>query len=149
MSDVVIPIKRLPGTEDLPLPEYRTEGAAGMDVSAAVKGSMFLSPGEIAVIPTGLVMAIPPGFEVQLRPRSGLATKHGVTLINAPGTIDADYRGEIGIALINLGTHTFEIVRGMRIAQMVIAPVQRVKWNEVTSLSETSRSEGGFGHTGQ
>lgn len=131
------------------MPEYRTEGAAGMDVSAAVKGSMFLSPGEIAVIPTGLVMAIPPGFEVQLRPRSGLATKHGVTLINAPGTIDADYRGEIGIALINLGTHTFEIVRGMRIAQMVIAPVQRVKWNEVTSLSETSRSEGGFGHTGQ
>ena len=149
VSSISISIKRLAGNEDLQLPEYQSECAAGMDIMAAVKSTLRLAPGEIVLVPTGFAVAIPFGYEAQLRPRSGLATKHGITLINSPGTIDADYRGEIGVALINLGAEVFEITRGMRIAQMVVAPVSRAKWNEVDNLSATSRNEGGFGHTGE
>ena len=140
---------RLAGNEDLRLPKYQSEFAAGMDVMAAVNTTLRLAPGEITLVPTGFAVAIPLGYEAQLRPRSGLAAKYGITLVNSPGTIDADYRGEIMAALINLGSETFEITRGMRIAQIVVAPVSRVEWNEVDSLSATSRNEGGFGHTGE
>lgn len=147
-SDILIPIRRIAGSEDIPLPAYESVGAAGLDVRAAVTSIVRLEPGRIALIPCGFAIAVPPGYEAQLRPRSGLATKSGVTLVNSPGTIDADYRGEVGVALINLGTEIFEISRGLRIAQMVFAPVSRVEWNEVQDLKPTARNSGGFGHTG-
>jgi dUTP pyrophosphatase len=145
---ISIPIKRIAGSEDIALPEYQSAGAAGMDVSAAVRSTIRLEPGKIALVPAGFAIALPPGLEAQLRPRSGLAAKHGITLVNSPGTIDADYRGEVGVAVINLGTDVFEITRGMRIAQMVIATVGRAYWNEVEDLPSTPRDSGGFGHTG-
>jgi dUTP pyrophosphatase len=147
-SDILIPIRRMADSEDIPLPAYETVGAAGLDVRAAVTSIVRLEPGRIALIPCGFAIAVPPGYEAQLRPRSGLATKSGITLVNSPGTIDADYRGEVGVALINLGTEIFEISRGLRIAQMVVAPVCKVEWNEVQDLQPTIRNSGGFGHSG-
>ncbi len=136
------------GSGDIPLPAYESIGAAAMDVRAAVKSTIRLEPGRSALVPCGFAIALPPGYEAQLRPRSGLATKYGITLLNSPGTIDSDYRGEVGVPLINLGVDVFEITRGLRIAQMVIAPVTKVEWNEVHDLSSTVRDSGGFGHTG-
>jgi len=143
-----IKIKRLPGTKDLPLPGYMTSGAAGMDLYAAVNKELNVSPGGIVLVPTGVSIALPPGYEGQVRPRSGLALKHGITLLNAPGTIDADYRGEIKVILINNGSETFTVKRGDRIAQLVVNKVARVQWQEVDDLEETTRNKGGFGHTG-
>lgn len=138
----------LPHGEGLPLPAYQSPAAAGFDLAAAIKEPLTLAPGARALIPTGLVMELPNGFEGQVRPRSGLAIKHGVTVLNAPGTIDADYRGEVQVILVNLGQADFTIERGMRIAQMVIAPVVQAQicWGE--ELSETERGSGGFGHSG-
>lgn len=143
-----LPIQRLPHAGDLPLPSYQTDAAAGLDLPAAVAEPLELAPGERALVPTGLKLAIPAGYEGQVRPRSGLALRHGVTLLNAPGTIDADYRGELGVILINLGQQPFRIARGDRIAQLVIAPVVRASPFEVTSVDDTARGAGGFGHTG-
>jgi dUTP pyrophosphatase len=145
---VSIPIKRISGCEDIELPAYESSGAAGMDVRAAVKSIVRIEPGQRALIPCGFAIEIPPGFEAQLRPRSGLATKFGVTIVNSPGTIDSDYRGEVAVALINLGSEVFEVSRGLRIAQMVIARFSKVEWNEVQDLQPTGRNTGGFGHTG-
>lgn len=133
---------------DLPLPGRMSEQAAGFDLAAAVAEPITLGPGDIRLIPCGFCMAIPPGYEAQVRPRSGLASKHGVTLINSPGTIDCDYRGEVRVPLINLGRQPFTVERGMRIAQMLIAPVPPVVWAEVQELDGTERGTGGFGHTG-
>ncbi|MFH1090535.1 MAG: dUTP diphosphatase [Pseudomonadota bacterium] len=133
---------------DLPLPEYMTEHSAGLDLRAAVTEPLVLTPGQIALVPTGLAMALPPGFEAQIRPRSGLAYKKGVTLINAPGTIDSDYRGEIALAVINLGREEATIRRGDRVAQMIVSRVWRVELELVDSLDRTPRGAGGFGHTG-
>nr|WP_320011361.1 dUTP diphosphatase [uncultured Desulfobulbus sp.] len=135
-------------TADLSLPAYETELAAGMDISAALVEPLTLEPSVIALIPSGLAVAIPPGFEIQVRPRSGLAVKHGVTVVNAPGTIDADYRGEVKVGLINLSRENFTINRGDRIAQLVLAPVARACWQQVEHLDATERGSGGFGHTG-
>ena len=143
-----LPIMRLPHGLDLPLPAYATHGAAGMDVAAAVDRSVILGAGERLAIPTGFAMAVPAGYEAQIRPRSGLALKHGVTVANAPGTIDSDYRGEVAILLVNLGDQDFTIERGMRIAQMVVAPVTQVTPVATESLPDTNRSDGGFGSTG-
>lgn len=148
MSVVKIGIRRYPHGEGLPLPEYMTSASAGMDLMAANDSPIELAPGEFQKIPTGIAIALPEGYEAQIRPRSGLAAKYGVTLVNAPGTIDADYRGEIGVILINLGKDPFMIRRGDRIAQMVVAPVIRVSWELRETLDETQRGEGGFGHTG-
>jgi len=148
MSQVSIEITRLPHGADIALPSYETTGSAGMDVRAAVSERVEIAPGARALVPTGFKMALPIGFEAQIRPRSGLALKKGVTLPNTPGTIDADYRGEVGIILMNLGEEPFVIERGDRIAQMVIAPVTQAVWTEVSSLNETARGEGGFGSTG-
>ncbi|MCC6696049.1 MAG: dUTP diphosphatase [Candidatus Hydrogenedentes bacterium] len=137
-----------PGCEDLPLPSYETEHAAGMDLRAAVPDSLVLEPGQRELVPTGLRIALPEGYEAQIRPRSGLAYKYGISLLNSPGTIDADYRGEIRVIMANLGQEPFTIRRGDRIAQMIIAPVTRVTWIPCTTLDETARGEGGFGHTG-
>ncbi|MGN6357647.1 MAG: dUTP diphosphatase [Novosphingobium sp.] len=145
-SDVPVPIKRLPHFEGLELPAYATTGAAGMDVLAAE--DVVLQPGGRHAVATGLAMAVPDGFELQVRPRSGLALKHGISLPNTPGTIDSDYRGELKVILINLGDFPFEIRRGDRIAQLVLAPVVRATWLEVEELDETQRGEGGFGSTG-
>ncbi len=147
-TDVVIQIMRLPHGMDLPLPQYMTPGSAGMDLMAAVETPVILQPGEFRLIPTGIAIALPNGFEAQVRPRSGLALKHGVTVLNAPGTIDADYRGEVGVILINLGKHPFPIHRGDRIAQMIIAPYSRATWDPVDRLPESDRGAGGFGSTG-
>ncbi len=147
-ESVLLKIKRLPNGFGLPLPTRMTEHAAGFDVCAAVETAVELSPGGIALVPCGFAMAVPEGFEAQVRPRSGLASKFGVTLINSPGTIDADYRGEVFVPLINHGKQQFTIQRGMRIAQMLILPVPRVDVEEVDNLDETSRGSGGFGHTG-
>jgi len=141
-----VEIKRLPNNDDLPLPAYETAGAAGMDLRAAE--AMTLKPGGRHLVPTGLSISLPPGFEAQVRPRSGLAVKHGVTVLNSPGTIDCDYRGEIKVPLINHGQADFVIARGDRIAQMVIAPVTRINWSEVDTLDETARGTGGFGSSG-
>lgn len=145
-----IPLKRLPHNADLPLPAYETADAAGMDLRAAVPEDepLVLRPGSRFAVPTGLSMAIPSGFEGQVRPRSGLALKSGVTCLNTPGTVDADYRGEVKVILINLGEEDFTIRRGDRIAQMVIAPVIQSAWAEVDSLDDTARGAGGFGSTG-
>ncbi len=147
-AKIAISIRRAPGCEDLPLPAYETGHASGMDLRAAVSGPVTLAQGERALIPTGLHIALPAGTEAQVRPRSGLAIRHGVSMLNAPGTIDADYRGEIRVILINLGQEPFTVARGDRIAQLVIAPVLSATWQEVETLEETVRGEGGFGHTG-
>lgn len=143
-----VQIKRSPGTDDLPLPARMTEHAAGFDLPAAVAGPTVLAPGEIRLIPCGFAMAIPHGYEAQVRPRSGLASRHGITMVNAPGTIDSDYRGEVHVPLINLGRHPFTIERGMRIAQMLVLPVPQAEIEVVDELDETTRGQGGFGHTG-
>ncbi|MEX2216810.1 MAG: dUTP diphosphatase [Phycisphaeraceae bacterium] len=151
MSTLTVAIKRLPGSEDVPLPDYQSEHAAGMDLHAAVPADapLVIEPGCIALVPCGFAMAVPPGYEAQVRPRSGLAAKHGITMINAPGTIDADYRGEVKVPLINHGSEAFTITRAMRIAQLLICPVPRTTWEVVSELPDTKRGAGGFGHTGQ
>ena len=141
-------IRRLENNPDLPLPKYETKSAAGLDLPAAVSQDLTLDPGGHALIPTGLSVALPAGFEAQIRPRSGLAAKNGITVLNSPGTIDADYRGEINVILINLGQEPFTISRGMRVAQMIIAPVTQIDILEVEKLDETARGTGGFGSTG-
>ena len=150
MSQLTAQLMQLPHGQDLPLPSYETSEAAGMDLRAAVPedAPLTLKPGARDLVPTGFAMAIPPGFEAQIRPRSGLALRHGLSLVNAPGTIDSDYRGEIKIILINQGDEDFKISRGMRIAQMVIAPVLQVAIEPVTSIDDTARGAGGFGSTG-
>lgn len=148
MKAVAVNIRRLPHAEGLELPTYSTEGAAGMDFVAAVQETIVLAPGARKLIPTGFCIALPPGYELQVRPRSGLALKNGITVLNTPGTIDEDYRGEIGIILLNTSADAFEITRGMRIAQGVLAPVVRAAWAEVEDLDATARGHGGFGSTG-
>ncbi len=148
MSRVKVSVQRLDHGKDLPLPEIQTELSAGVDLLAAVEGNIELTPGDRTIVPTGLVIALPAGFEAQIRPRSGLAIKSGVTVLNSPGTIDEDYRGEIGAIMINQGQETFTIERGMRIAQMVVVPVVGIEWVETDTLPETTRGAGGFGSTG-
>ena len=145
---VRIPTRRL-RDPDAPLPRYETEGAAGMDLRADVAEPVILAPGQRRLIPTGLAVAIPPGFEGQVRPRSGLALRHGITVLNAPGTIDADFRGELGVLLVNLGQEPFTVARGERIAQLVVAPVTRAELYAVEHLDETARGSGGYGSTGR
>ncbi len=148
-DDIVrVRLTRLPHGESQPLPAYETAGAAGMDVRAAVAAAVEIAPRAIERIPTGLAVEVPEGFEIQLRPRSGLAARHGVTLANSPATIDSDYRGEVFVALINHGAEPFRIEPGMRIAQLVLARTPRIEWDEAQALSETARGGGGFGHTG-
>ncbi|MEX0653348.1 MAG: dUTP diphosphatase [Phycisphaeraceae bacterium] len=148
---ITVPIRRLPGAEDVALPAYQSAHAAGMDLHAAVPADepVTIPPGEIKLVPCGFAMAVPVGYEAQVRPRSGLAAKHGVSVPNAPGTIDADYRGEVKVVLINHGPYAVDITRGMRIAQMLIKPVPRTVWQEVDELPATDRGDGGFGHTGR
>ncbi len=145
-----VPARRLPHGADLPLPEQATAGAAGLDLAAAIAAdeTLVLEPGRFLAVPTGLALALPQGFEGQVRPRSGLALKHGVTVLNAPGTVDADYRGEIKVILINHGPEAFSITRGMRIAQLVVAPVMQIMLEESGDLDQTARGAGGFGSTG-
>jgi len=146
---IEIEVTRLPHGRDLPLPSYQSSQAAGLDLLAAIASSFTLAPGERKLVPTGIAIALPGGYEAQVRPRSGLAAKHGVTILNSPGTIDADYRGEVQVLLINLGGEAVQVERGMRIAQMVIAPVSQAKWCEVDALPDSTRGAGGFGSTGQ
>ena len=148
-DEIVVRVQRLPGHEDLPAPAYMTPHAAGMDLCAAVKEEVVLPPGGRALIPTGLKLALPEGYEGQVRPRSGLALRHGLTMLNTPGTIDADYRGEVQIILANLGEEPFVVRRGERIAQLIICPVTRARLEFVEELDDTSRGDGGFGHTGR
>jgi dUTP pyrophosphatase len=147
-NKIAVSITRLPHAGGLNLPKYATEMSAGVDLEAAVEAPVTLKPGERQLIPTGLAIALPQGFEAQIRPRSGLALKNGVTVLNSPGTIDADYRGEIKVILANLGAEPFTVERGMRVAQMVIARHEHVQWNVVEQLDETARGAGGFGSTG-
>ena len=149
MTPLQVPLQRLPHGRDLPLPRYASEDAAGLDLLAAVDAAIELAPGARRLIPTGVAIALPPGFEAQIRPRSGLALKHGIGLLNSPGTIDADYRGEIGVILINHGEAPFAIARGDRIAQLVVAPVTRLAWTEADTLPQSERGKGGFGSTGK
>ncbi|HEY7576420.1 MAG TPA: dUTP diphosphatase [Acetobacteraceae bacterium] len=146
---IQIAVRRLPHNPDLPLPTYATSGAAGMDLLAAVAEPVTIGPGQRALIPTGLAIALPPGYELQVRPRSGLALRHGIVLPNSPGTIDEDYRGEIQVIVLNTGDAPFVVERGSRIAQAVVAPVVRARWHEVENLDTTARNEGGFGSTGR
>lgn len=146
---VMVAIRQLEHAADLPLPEAATEQSAGVDLLAAVTEPIRLEPGARTLVPTGLAIALPGGYEAQIRPRSGLALKHGISLVNSPGTIDADYRGEIGVIVINHGSETVEISRGMRIAQMVIAKYESIVWNSVETLPESGRGSGGFGSTGR
>lgn len=148
-NSVRVGVRRLPEGEGLPLPSYMTGGSAGADVCAAVTEPLTLAPGERRLVPTGLCLEIPPGFEVQVRPRSGLALRHGVTLLNTPGTIDSDYRGPVGVVLINLGTSPFVVSRGERIAQFVVAPVTRALFDEREELAASLRAGGGFGGAGR
>ena len=148
MTKVTVAVKRLPHGAGLPLPTSATNLAAGVDLLAALNEDLTLNPGERQIIPTGIAIALPSGFEAQVRPRSGLAAKHGITLVNSPGTIDADYRGEIGAILINHGSKPFVIERGMRIAQLIVSPLTNFSWFEQDELSHTTRSTGGFGSTG-
>ena len=148
-SESSIRVFQEPGCEDLPLPAYETEHAAGMDLRAAVTSPVTLAPGERASVPTGIRLALPANVEAQIRPRSGLALRHGISMVNAPGTIDPDYRGEVRVILINHGHEPFTIERGERIAQMVFAPFVRGVWKPVNSLDDTARGDGGFGHTGR
>lgn len=145
-----VPVRRLPHAQGLPLPAFATAGAAGLDLAAALAEgeTLMLEPGRFLAVPTGLALALPLGFEGQVRPRSGLALKHGVTVLNAPGTVDADYRGEVKVILINHGPETFPITRGMRIAQLVVAPVTQIMLEESGDLDQTARGAGGFGSTG-
>ena len=145
---VAIEVVRLPHAADLPLPSYATGGAAGMDILAAVEAPLVIAPGARALVPTGLRIALPPGHELQVRPRSGLALRHGIVLPNSPGTIDEDYRGELQVIVLNAGAEPFTVERGMRIAQAVLAPVTRATWREVASLPGSDRGTGGFGSTG-
>ena len=147
-EQVDIQLMRLAHGRDRALPDYATAAAAGMDLLAAIPGDIELGPLDRTIIPTGISIALPPGVEAQVRPRSGLAARHGITVANAPGTIDADYRGEVGVILINLGRDPFTVTRGMRIAQMIIARHARAVWREVSRLDETARGAGGFGSTG-
>lgn len=147
-QSVAVELRRLRGADDLPLPQYMSDGASGMDLMAAVEGAVEIEPGGVALIPTGIAIAVPPGYEGQVRPRSGLALKSGILVLNTPGTIDSDYRGEIGVILANLGREPFTVERGDRIAQLVIAAVARAEWTERDVLSATARGGGGFGHTG-
>ncbi len=147
-SKVVVEIERLPHGDGLPYPAYMSENAVGMDVCAAIEDEMEVGPGEIVLCPSGFKVAIPEAFEIQIRPRSGLAIKQGLTVVNAPGTIDPDYRGEVKIGLINLGRNPVIIRRGDRVAQMVLKPRFLIEWKEVERLSSTGRGDGGFGHTG-
>jgi dUTP pyrophosphatase len=148
MDRIIIKVKRLDNNPDLPLPSYHSEGSSGLDLCAAVREDLVLKAGEIQLIPTGLSISLPRGYEAQIRPRSGLALRHGLGLVNSPGTIDADYRGEIGLIVINWGKKTFTIRRGDRIAQMVIGKVYRAQVEEVDEIDPTARGEGGFGHSG-
>lgn len=148
MKTVAVSVRKLPHGVDLPLPAYATELSAGVDLMAAVEQNVILHPGTRSSIPSGIAIALPEGHEAQVRPRSGLAAKHGITVLNSPGTIDADYRGEIIVILANLGEAPFEIERGMRIAQMIVAPVDRVAWEETEHLTDSGRSAGGLGSTG-
>ncbi|MFY0529631.1 dUTP diphosphatase [Archangium gephyra] len=149
-SSVSVRVRRVrTHPEPLPLPRYETELAAGMDLRADIEGEMTLGPMERMAVPTGLALAMPPGYEAQLRPRSGLALKHGITLLNSPGTVDADYRGEVKVLLVNLSSQPFTLRRGERIAQLVVAPVSQVSLVELTVLDDTERGEGGFGSTGR
>ncbi|HPZ11099.1 MAG TPA: dUTP diphosphatase [Bacillota bacterium] len=145
---VQLPVEIMPHAAELPLPAYMTAGAAGMDLYAAVMEDVILEPGTVRLIPTGLKVAVPGGYELQIRPRSGLAARHGISLLNSPGTVDSDYRGEIKVILINLGAAPFTVRRGDRIAQMVLCPIPRIKLVPTAALPETERGEGGFGHTG-
>lgn len=149
MADIALLIQRLATARDLPAPEYMTEHAAGMDLLAAVTDPILLAPGAYATVPTGIRISVPVGYEAQVRPRSGLAAKHGVTVLNAPGTIDADYRGEVCAVLVNHGTEPFEVRRGDRVAQLVVAPVTRARVELTEELDATARGGGGFGHTGR
>lgn len=148
MDKVEIKIKRISNSSDVDLPRYESEGSAGMDIRACVEKPIKLNPGEIKLVPTGLAVSIPAGYEGQIRPRSGLALKNGIGMVNSPGTIDSDYRGEIGIVMINWGSEPFTIMRGDRIAQMIIAKVYRAEINAVEDLDKTLRGDGGFGHSG-
>ena len=148
MNTIDIKVKRKSGCEDLPLPRYVTDGSSGMDLYADVDGEVVLATGSIQLISTGLYIAVPRGYEAEIRPRSGLALKHGISLVNSPGTIDSDYRGLLSIILINHGKDPFVVKRGDRIAQIVIKEVTRARWEEVGELEETVRSSGGFGHSG-
>ena len=148
MNAVRVEVKRLPNGEGLDLPAYATSGSAAVDLVAAVAEPLTLRPGARAAVPTGIAIALPDGFEGQVRPRSGLAIEHGITVLNTPGTIDADYRGEVRVILANLGDNPFTVERGRRIAQLVVAPVARLEWAEVATLSTTRRGAGGFGSTG-
>jgi dUTP pyrophosphatase len=145
---IAVQVVRLPHADGLPLPAYATEGAAGMDLLAAVGETLRIPPGGRALVPTGLTIALPPGYELQVRPRSGLALKHGIVLPNSPGTVDEDYRGELLVIVMNAGSAAFSIERGMRIAQAVVAPVVRAEWHEVAELPASARGSGGFGSTG-
>jgi dUTP pyrophosphatase len=145
---VSIQVVRLPHAEGLPLPAYATAGAAGMDLVAAVTGTLVIAPGERVLVPLGLRIALPPGYELQVRPRSGLALKHGIVLPNSPGTVDEDYRGELQVIVMNAGAEPFTVERGMRIAQAIVTPVVRAVWQETTTLPESARGAGGFGSTG-
>ena len=148
MTDWTIPLHRLPHGDGLPLPAYATALSAGVDLLAAVAEDVILQPGARALVPTGIAIALPSGTEAQVRPRSGLALKHGISVLNSPGTIDADYRGEIGVILVNLGQEPFTVSRGSRIAQMVIAPCGQARWHTVETLPDSARGDGGFGSTG-
>jgi dUTP pyrophosphatase len=144
----IVPLKRYPHSEGLPLPAYATPQSAGADLLAAIDKDIILKPGKRVLVPTGIAIALPNNFEAQIRPRSGLALKNGITCLNTPGTIDADYRGEINVLLVNLGQESFTLTRGMRIAQLILAPVVRAAWSETALLDETTRGSGGFGSTG-
>jgi dUTP pyrophosphatase len=147
MEKIKVYIQKISGSEDIPLPQYMTDQAAGMDIFAAVMEDEIILPGQRKKIATGIAIALPAGYEAQIRPRSGLALKNGITLLNSPGTIDADYRGEIGLIVINHGEDPFVVKRGMRLAQMVVQKVLQVDWKEASALNDTSRGDGGFGHT--
>jgi len=149
VSGVAIAVRRLAHGADLPLPAYATQGAAGLDLLAAIDQPVEIASGHRMLIPTGLAIELPEGYEAQIRPRSGLALKHGITVLNAPGTVDSDYRGEVSVLLVNLGDRPFRLTRGERIAQLVVAPVTRIAWQEQASLSETARGAGGYGSTGR
>ncbi|HXQ42699.1 MAG TPA: dUTP diphosphatase [Candidatus Udaeobacter sp.] len=148
MSPLSVPLQRLPHGRELPLPAYATDHAAGLDLLAAVADRLEIAPGGRMLVPTGIAISLPAGYEAQIRPRSGLALKHGVTVLNSPGTVDADYRGEIGVILINHGEAPFIVERGDRIAQLIVAPVSRLAWQEVAELPASARGTGGFGSTG-
>lgn len=147
-QQVTVSVQRLPHAADLDLPRYATAHSAGMDLQAALATDLVITPGGRVLVPTGLAIALPEGYEAQIRPRSGLALKQGLTVLNSPGTIDADYRGEVQVIIANLGTEPVTLTRGMRIAQMIVAPYSRVVWDEADSLSTTARGSGGFGSTG-